>query len=100
MAADPTGGQEPRVPPSDSKLSYVGVGCVGAVVGLVGGGMIAVMIAKVVGGLTSCTAAAESGAPCNWTDYWTWGARIGLIVVPVISIYLLRRGRLRSQNSE
>ncbi len=83
---------------SETKLSYVGVGCVGAMVGLAGGGMIAVLIAKIVGGLTSCPATAETGAPCNWTDYWTWGARIGVVVVPTVSILLLRRGRKRSQN--
>lgn len=85
---------------SESRLSYVGVGCVGAIVGLIGGGMIAVFISKIVGGLTSCRAEAESGAPCNWTDYWTWGARIGFFLVPTVSIFLLRRGRQRSHNSE
>jgi hypothetical protein len=93
------GNSTPRTP-SESKLSYVGVGCVGAVVGLVGGGMIAVMISKIVGGLTHCAAEADSGAPCNWTDYWTWGARIGFFLVPAVSIFLLRRGRRRSHNSE
>ena len=85
---------------SESNLSYVGVGCLGAVVGLVGGGMIGVLIAKIVGGLSSCPAAVESGAPCRWNDYWTWGARIGFLLVPTVSIFLLRRGRDRSQNSE
>jgi hypothetical protein len=91
------GDAAPRTP-SESKLSYVGVGCVGAVVGLIGGGMIAVMVAKIVGGLTHCPAAAESGAPCDWNNYWTWGARIGFFLVPTVSIFLLRRGRRRSHN--
>lgn len=84
--------------PLESRLSYLGVGCVGAIVGLVGGGMIAVFIAKVVGGLTSCGAEPDSGAPCGWTVYWTWGARIGVVLVPAVSILLLRRGRQRPRN--
>jgi hypothetical protein len=96
----PDAGRKAERTPSESKLSYVGVGCVGAIIGLFGGGMIAVLISKIVGGLTSCHAEAESGAPCNWTDYWTWGARIGVLLVPAVSIFLLRRGRQRSRNSE
>ena len=94
--------ESPKAPltPLESRLSYFGVGCVGAIVGLVGGGMLAVLIAKIVGGLTSCAAEPDSGAPCAWTDYWTWGARIGVVVVPTVSILLLRRGRRRSQNSD
>jgi F0F1-type ATP synthase membrane subunit c/vacuolar-type H+-ATPase subunit K len=94
--------ESPNAPltPLESRLSYFGVGCVGAIVGLVGGGMIAVLIAKIVGGLMRCPAVSESGAPCSWTDYWTWGARIGVILVPTVSILLLRRGRRRSQNSD
>jgi hypothetical protein len=79
---------------------YLGVGCLSAVVGLVGGGMIAVLIAKVVGGIGGCHADAETGAPCNWNIYWTWGARIGLILVPAIVIWRMRKSRTASRNSE
>jgi hypothetical protein len=79
---------------------YLGVGCFSAVVGLVGGGMIAVLVSKIVGAATGCKGDAETGAPCDWTSYWTWGARIGVFVVPAVSIWLFRRGRQRSKNSE
>jgi hypothetical protein len=79
---------------------YLGVGCLSAVVGLVGGGMIAVLIAKAIGGITGCHADAETGAPCNWGMYWTWGARIGLILVPTIVIWRMRKVRTASRNSE
>lgn len=91
--SSPTGGQT-----DTTKWEYFGVGCVSAVVGLVGGGMIAVLIAKIVGGLTRCAADKDTGAPCGWNDYWTWGARIGFVLVPILSIWLFRRGRARAHN--
>ena len=100
MADDPEtpDARTPTPIPSTAKWEYLGVGCVSAIVGLFGGGMIAVLIAKIVGGLSRCAAEAETGAPCNWTSYWTYGARIGLIVVPIVSIWLFRRGRRRDIN--
>jgi hypothetical protein len=96
-------GGSPPVEPGETKdgvWPYLGVGCLSAVVGLAGGGMIAVFIAKIVGGITGCQADAESGAPCDWNIYWTWGARIGLFLVPVIVLYRMRKSRTRSRNSE
>ncbi len=79
---------------------YVGVGCLTAAVGLVAGGMIAVLVAKVVGAATGCAPSSDTGAPCDWAMYWTWGARIGLILVPTIVIWRMRRVRSVSKNSE
>ena len=75
--------------------AYVGVGCLMAVIGLVGGGMIAVLVAKIVGAVRGCAPDAETGAPCNWTVFWAWGAWIGLLLVPTIAIWRMRRGRNR-----
>ena len=85
---------------STAKWEYLGVGCFSAVVGLAGGGMIAVLISKIVGAVGKCTPDKETGAPCDWSIYWTWGARIGLVVVPIVSIWLFRRGRRRAMNSD
>jgi hypothetical protein len=79
---------------------YLGVGCLTAVVGLVAGGMIAVLIAKVVGGLHGCKSDLETGAPCDWATYWTWGARAGLVLVPTIVLWRMRKTRSASKNSE
>jgi len=79
---------------------YFGVGCFTAVAGFAGGGMIAVLVAKIVGAITKCTANAETGAPCNWYTYWFYGAVAGTILLPAISITLLRRARRRTPNSE
>ncbi|MDB4913357.1 MAG: hypothetical protein JWM95_1001 [Gemmatimonadetes bacterium] len=79
---------------------YVGVGCLTAVSGLVGGGMIAVLISKIVGAAVGCHAEAETGAPCHWDQYWTWGAWIGLILLPSVVIWRMRRARAASRNSK
>src|SRR5690348_10785205 len=68
-----------------SGWAYVGVGCLTAVVGLAGGGMLAVLVAKAVGAIRGCTPDPETGAPCAWTTFWLWGALIGLILVPTIA---------------
>ena len=79
---------------------YVGVGCVTAIAGLFGGGMVAVLIAKIVGAIQKCPANPDTGAPCAWSLYWTWGARIGLIGLPALAIWRFHRGRQRAKLSE
>jgi hypothetical protein len=79
---------------------YLGVGCLTAVAGLVAGGMIAVLIAKIVGSVHGCQGDAETGAPCDWAAYWTWGARIGVILLPTIVILRMRKARAASRNSD
>jgi hypothetical protein len=85
---------------SEGVWPYVGVGCLSAVAGLAGGGMIAVLVAKIVGGITQCGADTETGAPCDWSTYWTWGARIGLVVVPAIVLWRMRKVRSAARNPE
>ena len=71
-----------------------------AAVGLMGGGMIAVLIGKGVGAYRRCVPDAETGAPCDWSSYWTWGARIGVILLPAIVLWRMRKVRAASRNSE
>ncbi len=85
---------------SEGVWPYVGVGCLSAVAGLAGGGMIAVLVAKIVGGITHCQASGETGAPCDWSTYWTWGARIGLVLVPTIVLWRMRKVRSASRHSQ
>lgn len=86
--------------PENEKWQYLGIGCMTAVVGLIGGGMIAVLAAKIVGAFTHCTPDSETGAPCNWSVYWTWGARIGLVLLPTVVLWRLYRGRHKARNSD
>jgi hypothetical protein len=64
--------------------------------------MIAVLVAKVVGAARGCAPDTETGAPCGWTTYWLWGAIVGVLVVPAIALWRMRRGRRRmaSMNTE
>ena len=101
MTEPRAGGPEaPQGETSAPRPAYFGIGCLTAIAGFWGGGMIAVLVAKVVGALTKCAAESETGAPCNWFTYAEFGAITGLIVLPAISIWLLRRGRGRARNTE
>ena len=74
-----------------------------AVIGLAGGGMIAVLVAKVVGAIRGCAPDQETGAPCGWSMYWTWGAWVGLLLLPSAVLWRMRRAERRhaaSSNTE
>ena len=86
--------------PEDGRPHYLGVGCFSVVAGTAGGGMIAVLIAKIAGFFARCPSEAETGAPCNWFTFAVFGAIAGAILLPTLTISLLRRARRRTQNSE
>jgi hypothetical protein len=67
------------------------------VAGFFGGGMIAVLIAKIVGAVGSCAAEAETGAPCGWYTYMIVGSCSGAILLPTVAILLRRRSRKRNR---
>lgn len=94
------GGSEGEGAPEDTRPHYLGVGCISVVAGFAGGGMIAVLIAKIVGAVTRCPAEAETGAPCSWLTYAVYGAIAGAFILPTLTISLLRRGRRRAQHLE
>ena len=85
---------------SDGVWPYLGVGCLTAVSGMMAFGVIAVLLAKVVGWSTGCAADVETGAPCNWLTYWLRGAILGMILVPTIVIWRMRKARAALKNSE
>ena len=73
---------------------YIGVGCVTIVGGFFGGGMIAVLIAKIVGWVTRCRP--DPGLPaCNWHIYMLVGALVGVITLPGVVFW-----RLSSRKTE
>jgi hypothetical protein len=81
---------------TDRTATYVGVGCFTAFAGWWSGGMIAVLVAKVVGAVQGC-AAGEHGQPCNWYVYAAVGAVIGAISLPILALRRLRRGDAASE---
>ena len=78
---------------SEGVWPYLGVGCLTAVSGAMAFGMIAVLIAKGVGWASKCAPAAETGAPCNWLTFWLRGAILGVLVVPTVVIWRMRKAR-------
>src|SRR5882672_10187600 len=79
------------------KWRYFGVGCLTFVAGFFGGGMVAVLVAKVAGALGHCAADAETGAPCNWVTFWMVGAVAGGLLLPTASLVKLRRGEVAAE---
>ena len=85
---------------SDTRPHYFGVGCFTVFAGFAGGGMIGVLIAKLVGFAQRCPSEAETGAPCSWFTFAVFGAIAGAVLLPTIAISSLRRARRRTQNSQ
>jgi hypothetical protein len=99
MAGPPTRPPvDPPADPNDGIWPYLGVGCITLISGFFGGGMIAVLIAKIVGAVQGCTPNAENGAPCNWFNYATVGALVGMVLFPTTAVLLLRRSRMKHRH--
>ena len=97
----PPDGSPPTDPPTapDTIWPYIGVGCLTLVVGFFGGGMISVLIGKVVDGVTGCRPA--EGLPvCAWWRYVLIGGGIGAVLLPVMALLRLRQGRRSSGDSQ
>ena len=78
---------------SDADLALgrrVGVGCFATFIGMVTGGMVGVLLGRVVEWLRkapTCT-----GVPiCNWTTYWLAGAILGAVTLPTLVLMRMRR---------
>ena len=78
----------------------IGVGCVTAMAGLFSGGMIGVMVAKMVGSFRGCKPEPELPA-CDWHVYAGVGMLIGILTLPVLALSRIRRGdREREQKDQ
>ncbi len=70
----------------------IGVGCITTGAGFFSGGMIAVLVGKLVGYMQGCKA--PEGLPaCNWWVYAGIGAIVGALTLPVIALTRLSRPR-------
>ena len=97
----PPDGSQPTDPPTapDTIWPYIGVGCLTLVVGFFGGGMISVLIGKVVDGVTGCRPA--EGLPvCAWWRYVLIGGAVGAVVLPAMALLRLRQGRRSPRDSQ
>ena len=93
-------GPEASEQTSEGVWPYLGVGCLTAISGMMAFGVIAVLIAKLVGWSSGCAPDAETGAPCNWLTYWLRGAILGVVLVPAVAIWRMRKVRATSRNSK
>lgn len=66
----------------------LGIGCVTSVGGLFGGGMIGVLVGKIVGIVQACQP--PEGVPaCNWAVYAVIGMGVGLLTLPSVVLWRL-----------
>jgi hypothetical protein len=86
---------EPSAPPESTLAADLGLGCFTTIAGAGGGYMIAVLVAKIVGGFTRCASDAETGAPCNFFTYGMFGVVIGAVLLPTVVLTVRRRSRRR-----
>ena len=68
----------------------IGVGCITMFAGFFSGGMVGVMVAKVVGIVQGCRPA-EGLPACNWWVYAGVGAVLGMLTLPVLALSRLNR---------
>ena len=81
------------------RARYVGLGCLMTVAGFFSGGMIAVLVAKIVGMARGCTPMAGTPA-CDWHIYLLVGVVAGAISLPWLTIRALRRSGAAEHNSD
>ena len=89
----------PPGPPDEVRPKYGCIGCLMLVAGFFGGGIIAVLIAKVVGNVRGCVP--EQGLPaCDWHLYAGVGGALGALVLAGGVLWMARRRDRTPQNSD
>jgi uncharacterized membrane protein YdcZ (DUF606 family) len=76
----------------------VGVGCFTMFIGFFGGGMIAVLLSKLVAQATG-EPQCEGLPTCNWLTWAARGGVLGMIILPTISVWRLKRGDAEQDRS-
>ena len=92
MAGEP-GGSKPEPGTSDAEIARgkrIGVGCFATFIGFWSGGMIGVLVGKVVGSARGC-APIEGTPACDWYYYAAAGMILGAITLPFLVLMRLRR---------
>ena len=91
---------EPTSTTGESNVTRYGcVGCLTFVAGLFSGGMIGVLIAKIVGCARNCEP--STGLPaCDWHVYAGVGMLIGAVTLPVLALARLRSSDAKDQTRE
>ena len=92
------GKQSPPRTDEDRTARNIGVGCFTAFAGFWSGGMVAVLIGRIVEGMRGAPAC--EGLPmCNWNVWAGTGALIGAVSLPLLVMMRLRRRDVRQGTS-
>ncbi|MCC7053493.1 MAG: hypothetical protein IT355_09505 [Gemmatimonadaceae bacterium] len=76
---------------TNRRYRNVGVGCFTTFIGFFGGGMIAVLLSKIVAQYLR-EPQCEGLPTCNWLTWAARGGVVGMIILPTISVWRLKRG--------
>jgi hypothetical protein len=97
-SSDERDAPSPNQAAEDRRARNVGVGCFTAFAGFWSGGMVAVLIGRIVEGMRG-SPSCEGLPMCNWNVYAATGALIGAISLPVLVLRRLRRRDVRQGTS-
>ena len=93
-----TNASDAAPPTEDRTARNIGVGCFTSFIGLWSGGMVAVLIGKIVEGIRGAPTC--QGLPlCDWHVYAATGAVIGAVSLPLLALSRLRRRDGRFDNT-
>jgi hypothetical protein len=90
---------EPGAPPGEVRPKYGCIGCLMLAAGFFGGGIIAVLIGKIVGNVRGCVPPAGLPA-CDWHLYAGAGGAVGALLLAGVVLFMLRRGDSAPRNSD
>ena len=88
------------LPPTERSRAprFIGVGCFMMVAGFFSGGMIGVLIGKLVGIARKCTP--EPGLPvCDWHLFALAGGVVGMLSLPTLVLWRLRQSGAGAEHS-
>ncbi|MFN8579807.1 MAG: hypothetical protein U0163_02340 [Gemmatimonadaceae bacterium] len=77
----------------------LGVGCFTTFIGAPSGAMVGVLVAKFVGTIRKCVPI-EGLPACDWWWFALAGGVIGMVSLPMLAMWRMRRGGLRSRQSQ
>lgn len=87
---------------SDAELRSardLGVGCFTAFIGAPSGAMVGVLVAKFVGTVRKCVPL-EGLPACDWWWYALIGGIVGMVSLPTLVLWRLRRGKRAARTSQ
>jgi hypothetical protein len=91
MAGDTKGGDPGLSEAEFERARRTGIGCFTTFVGFASGGMIGVLVGKIVGTARGCVPI-EGTPACDWYYFAAGGMILGAVTLPILALRRLRRG--------